>query len=116
MLETELSMTDETFWQTARRNRNFVMGLAITLLIVAMATISFIWTPYDVTILDIAGKLKGPSATHWFGTDHFGRDIFSMIMVGARNSIAVALVAVSDRCRCRRSAGLLGSSARRAHG
>ncbi|MGI9355018.1 MAG: ABC transporter permease [Rhizobiaceae bacterium] len=87
-------MSDETFWQTARRNRNFVMGLAITLLIVAMAAISFAWTPYDVTQLDIAGKLKGPSDAHWFGTDHFGRDIFSMIMVGARNSIAVALVAV----------------------
>ena len=87
-------MSDETFWQTARSNRNFVMGLAITLMIVAMAAISFLWTPYDVTQLDIAGKLKGPSGTHWFGTDHFGRDIFSMIMVGARNSIAVALVAV----------------------
>ena len=39
-------------------------------------------------------KLQPPSAAHWFGTDHFGRDVFSMIMVGARTSIAVALVAV----------------------
>jgi ABC-type dipeptide/oligopeptide/nickel transport system permease subunit len=39
-------------------------------------------------------RLQPPSAAHWFGTDHFGRDIFSMIMVGARTSIAVALVAV----------------------
>ncbi len=87
-------MLEESFWQVARRNRNFVTGLLITLLIVALAAISFIWTPYDVTNLNIAGKLKAPSGDHWFGTDHFGRDIFSMIMVGARNSIAVALVAV----------------------
>ena len=39
-------------------------------------------------------KLQPPSAAHWLGTDHFGRDVFSMIMVGARVSIAVALVAV----------------------
>ena len=38
--------------------------------------------------------MQPPSPAHWFGTDHFGRDILSMIMVGARNSIAVALVAV----------------------
>ncbi|TIS30760.1 MAG: ABC transporter permease, partial [Mesorhizobium sp.] len=54
----------------------------------------FFWTPFDVTRLIIADKTQAPSPTHWFGTDHFGRDIFSMIMVGARNSIAVALVAV----------------------
>jgi peptide/nickel transport system permease protein len=39
-------------------------------------------------------RLKGPSATNWFGTDQFGRDVFSMIMVGARNSLAVGLGAV----------------------
>ena len=38
--------------------------------------------------------MQPPNALHWFGTDHFGRDMFSMIMVGARTSIAVALVAV----------------------
>ena len=59
-----------------------------------MAVVSYVWTPYDVTQLIVADKLQPPSAVHWFGTDHFGRDILSMIMVGARNSIAVALVAV----------------------
>ena len=44
--------------------------------------------------LDIANKIKPPSARNLLGTDHFGRDILSMIMVGARTSIAVAVVAV----------------------
>lgn len=69
-------------------------GGILVLLAIAAALLSFYWTPYDVTQLDIANKLKTPSALHWFGTDHFGRDIFSMIMVGARTSISVALVAV----------------------
>lgn len=72
----------------------FVSGLVITAMIAAMALLSFLWTPYDVTNLVVADKMKTMSAAHWFGTDHFGRDIFSMIMVGARNSIAVAVVAV----------------------
>mgnify|MGYP000563154929 CR=1 FL=1 len=83
-----------TILQRAVSNRSFLIGAVITLFITAMALISFIWTPYDVTKLVIADRLKSPSSDFWFGTDHFGRDILSMIMVGARNSIAVALVAV----------------------
>ncbi|WP_027155608.1 ABC transporter permease [Mesorhizobium sp. WSM2561] len=75
-------------------NRSFLTGFVITALVAAVAIVSFFWTPFDVTRLIIADKTQTPSPAHWFGTDHFGRDIFSMIMVGARNSIAVALVAV----------------------
>ncbi|WP_269929648.1 ABC transporter permease [Aminobacter sp. HY435] len=78
----------------ALANRSFVIGLAITLLIAAMALVSFFWTPYDVTRLIVADRMQPPSWKHWFGTDHFGRDVLSMIMIGARNSIAVAFVAV----------------------
>ncbi|PRD45077.1 peptide ABC transporter permease [Phyllobacterium phragmitis] len=78
----------------ALRNPSLAIGLAITLAVAATALLSFVWTPYDATAIDIAAKLQAPSATHWLGTDHFGRDILSMIMVGSRNSIAVALLAV----------------------
>jgi peptide/nickel transport system permease protein len=83
-----------SFFSAALANRSFVAGLAITALVAAMALVSFAWTPYDVTQLVVADRMKTPSSLHWFGTDHFGRDILSMIMVGARNSIAVAIVAV----------------------
>jgi len=75
-------------------SRNILLGGLLCLCVVAAALISFLWTPFDITQMDIPNKLQKPSATHWFGTDHFGRDIFSMIMVGARTSLAVALVAV----------------------
>jgi peptide/nickel transport system permease protein len=58
------------------------------------ALLSFFWTPYATDAVDIASKLLAPSLEHPFGTDHFGRDVLSMIMVGARNSLLVALVAV----------------------
>ncbi len=85
---------DERLFRRAMANRSFAVGLTITLLIALMALISYLWTPYDVTELPVADKLKPPQAAHWFGTDHFGRDIGAMIMVGSRNSIAVAFVAI----------------------
>lgn len=76
------------------RSRNFLIGSLFTSIIALLALISFVWTPFPFDVLDIPNKLQKPSLTHWFGTDHFGRDIFSMIMVGARTSIAVAFIAV----------------------
>ena len=94
-VETHLPENVPQHWlRQALANRSFLTGLVITALIAAMALISFVWTPYDVADLVVADRMKTMSAQHIFGTDHFGRDIFSMIMVGARNSIAVAIVAV----------------------
>ncbi|HEV7255509.1 MAG TPA: ABC transporter permease [Mesorhizobium sp.] len=89
-----LSLGPEDWRREALKSRSLVVGLCITLAVAALALASFFWTPYDVTRLVVADRMQPPSPAHWFGTDHFGRDIFSMIMVGARNSIAVALVAV----------------------
>ncbi len=74
--------------------RNLWLGAALSSLVVLAALLSFVWTPFDHAAMNIPEKLQTPNAVHWLGTDHFGRDIFSMIMVGARTSIAVALVAV----------------------
>ncbi len=74
--------------------RTLILGAALSSLFVLAALVSFLWTPFDHTSLDIPNKLQGPGVTNWLGTDHFGRDILSMLMVGARTSIAVALVAV----------------------
>lgn len=77
------------------RSRSLMIGGFLSLIVVLAAFVSFYWTPFDVESVDIKNRLKTPNAVYWFGTDHFGRDIFSMLLVGARMSIAVALVAVS---------------------
>jgi len=87
--------TRDSLLKAALRSPNFLIGAAITLVFVLAALLSFVWTPYDYLLQNIPNKLKPPSAEHWLGTDHFGRDIFSMIMVGARTSIAVAFIAVT---------------------
>lgn len=82
------------FFPVVFSSRSLLIGCIITGLLVGMALVSYVWTPFSPTGLNIKGKLQGPGAVHWFGTDAFGRDVFSMIMVGARNSIAVSIVAV----------------------
>jgi len=94
------------------RNRNLWIGGAVTLVLVLTALISLVWTPYPVAGIDIPGKLATPSWTHPFGTDHFGRDVFSMIMVGARNSIVVAFVAVGIGAGLGIPLGLLAAARR----
>lgn len=76
------------------RRGSLFFGLVLVGLFVGAALLSLIWTPYDVTVLDIPNKLQTPSGAHWLGTDHYGRDILAMIMVGAQTSISVAFVAV----------------------
>lgn len=92
--------------------RSLIIGAILSGIFLVAAAISLVWTPYDVTALDIAAKLKKPSLTYWFGTDHFGRDIFSMLMVGARTSIAVALIAVGIGILLGVPLGLMAAAAR----
>ena len=73
---------------------SFWVGRICVLFVFLLAIVSFFWTPYDVTSLEISNRFKTPSYNHFLGTDHFGRDILSMIMVGTQTSIAVAMVAV----------------------
>jgi len=72
----------------------FWLGAGLTALFIFAAALSLIWTPYDVAAIDAGARLTPPSLGHPMGTNHLGRDILSMIMIGARTSIAVALFAV----------------------
>jgi peptide/nickel transport system permease protein len=78
----------------AVRSPSFVVGAVISAILIAVAVTALFWTPLSFTAIDIAGRLKPPSSAHPFGTDHFGRDVLSMIMKGTHNSIVVAVVAV----------------------
>jgi len=76
-------------------NLNFTLGFILSLFIVMMALTSLVWTPYDANSMDALHRLASPSLTHPLGTDQYGRDILSRIMVGAVNSIIVGLVTVA---------------------
>jgi peptide/nickel transport system permease protein len=73
------------------RNRAILFG-AIILLVVLLAAILAPWVaPYAPNKLSIVNKLKAPSLTHFFGTDEFGRDIFSRAIYAGRISLLVSL-------------------------
>ena len=71
-----------------------IFGAILSSVFLAMALLSFVWTPHDVEQLVIAQRLQPSSGEFLLGTDQFGRDLLSMLMVGTRVSLAVALVAV----------------------
>ena len=82
------------FWQNSLRHRSFVIGIILSFFMLLTGVVSLFWTPYSVELLDIPHKLQGASTAHWLGTDHFGRDVFSMLMVGAWNSMLVSVFAI----------------------
>ena len=71
-----------------------VAGAVLVGLVVLMALVSYVWTPWDPTFVNAADRLQGFSTRHWLGTDKFGRDIFSQILMGARTTLFVGVVAV----------------------
>lgn len=76
------------------RDRLGFLGFVIVVLIVFSAIFADWIVPYDPIALDIKSRLQDPSAAHWLGTDHLGRDIFSRLIMGGRVALRVALPAI----------------------
>lgn len=71
-----------------------IVGSLITAVFTLAACLSLVWTPAAPSKMNIAQKLKAPLEYGLLGTDHFGRDMMSLLMVGAWNSLSIATVAV----------------------
>jgi peptide/nickel transport system permease protein len=74
--------------------RSLVIGAVLTAGLLLIALISLFYTPYDPLTISIIDRLQAPSATYWFGTDAYGRDLLSRIMRGATVSMTVGIIAV----------------------
>lgn len=66
-------------------------GVIIVSIMVAVVIIGTFWTPYDPNFMDGSARLSAPSLAHIFGTDNFGRDIFSRVVQGIGTSFTIAL-------------------------
>ena len=75
-------------------NRVTIIGFMIAGTLLGLSLLGLFWTPHDPTAMAISARLQPPSMTHLLGTDHFGRDILSMIMSGGSVTLLVALAAV----------------------
>jgi peptide/nickel transport system permease protein len=96
----------------ALRHRSFLIGAILVALLFVAAALSLVWTPHSPFDLDVPGKLGAPSAAHWLGTDSLGRDVGSLLLVGAQNSIAVGFIAVGIGLVFGVALGLLASARR----
>jgi peptide/nickel transport system permease protein len=84
-----------SFWRRCLAHRSFVAGGCLTGVLALSAIVSLVWTPWDPIKQNLRERFVAPSWEHLLGTDQFGRDIFSIIMQGAQNSITVGVVSVS---------------------
>ena len=96
----------------ALHHPSFVLGGLLSLALVAAALLSLVWTPWPPYEMDLSNKLQAPSAAHWLGTDVYGRDIVSLLLVGARSSILVGVVAVGIGVSIGTLLGLLAAARR----
>jgi peptide/nickel transport system permease protein len=81
-------------WKRLRKNRLAVVGGALLAAFLVIAIFAPLLTPYDPLAQDLYDRLKPPSLSHPFGTDDFGRDILSRVIMGTRISLRIGLVAV----------------------
>lgn len=90
--------SERPVWQTVRallRRPSALVGLAVLVFWIGVAlTVSFV-VPFDPLATDVTARLQPPSASHWFGTDDLGRDIFRRTLYGARISLPAGFLTVA---------------------
>lgn len=90
----ERTWKDKTFFIVMKqfsRNKTALAGLILILIMVLMGVFAPLLAPYDYTAVDPIHANAGPSLEHWFGTDVYGRDVFSRILYGARTSLGIGV-------------------------
>ncbi|MCP4428484.1 MAG: ABC transporter permease [Chloroflexi bacterium] len=77
------------------RHRSGMIGLIITLIIIILTLLAPRLAPYNELEMHAEDRFHPPSETYFFGTDEFGRDIYSRVLIGARNSLGVGVISIA---------------------
>ena len=75
-------------------NFDFKIGISLALLIIGMCIVGFFYTPYNFNEMNATKRFLSPRFSYIMGTDNFGRDVFSRIMIGGRYTLIVAILTV----------------------
>ncbi|MFT8929758.1 MAG: ABC transporter permease subunit [Sporolactobacillus sp.] len=78
-----------------KRNKMMVLGCVVLFIIVLLAVLAPLISPYDPTKIDIFSKFQPPSIKHWFGTDEIGRDVLTRTLYGGRLSLGVGVLVIA---------------------
>jgi peptide/nickel transport system permease protein len=76
------------------QNRSLVLGLVIVGIMLLLAILAPVLTPYDPIRQDLQNTLQPPSSAHWLGTDKLGRDVLARLLYGARVDLRIGFLAV----------------------
>ncbi|MGP4689257.1 ABC transporter permease [Agrobacterium pusense] len=79
-------------WLSLVANPLALAGFAIVVLLVVVAALAPVIAVHDPFVQDFAIALNAPSSAHWFGTDEFGRDVFSRLVFGARTTLYITIL------------------------
>ena len=90
-----------------KKNIRLFFRITIAAVIIFMPLLSFFWTPHDYNTMDNNVRLQPPSFSYFFGTDNFGRDVFSRVMAGGKNSLLLAVCTVAGAAAAGCVLGLL---------
>lgn len=82
------------WWERALHDRNLVLGVGMLAIIASLATFAPWVSPYDPYAIDYASALQPPSLQHLFGTDLYGRDIFTRVLYGGRIDLQIGVISV----------------------
>src|SRR5688572_7920939 len=85
-------------WQFIRSQPVGIAGFLVILLYVVCAFGAAWISPFDPEAIDFAAMLSKPGPEHWFGTDQYGRDVFSRIVYGSRTALAVGIISAVAGC------------------
>lgn len=81
-------------WRSFRKNKSALVGMGIVVFFILLATMGPFIVPEGINDQKLNLRLSAPSSDHWFGTDDFGRDILSRVVLGAKISLTIGFSAV----------------------
>jgi len=93
--KTDIRTPFSEFLRKFRKQKTAVIAAVVLFMLVLIAIFSYAIAPYGINEYNYSEILQGPSAKHWFGTDEFGRDIFSRIICGTRISLSIGFSAIT---------------------
>ena len=106
--KTDISTPLSEFVRKFKKQKTAIVALVFILFLVVLSFTAKFIAPYGINDYDYNAIMQSPTAAHWFGTDEFGRDLFSRIICGTGISLSVGLFSVSIAAVIGSFLGLIG--------
>ena len=114
--ESAAALSGTRLWSTLWQRKAVLLGLVILSAIVLLAVFAPYVSPFEPNRMRISQRMRPPGAQNWFGTDEFGRDIFTRVIYGGRISLLAGALTVLVACLCGTALGVLAGFFKRVDG